>query len=119
MPLIVSPYNQFELSFYFASAPGKKNMEFADACMRYLNVTCHVVGEENFPADGSKLIFACNHPQGGIETICIAHVLGKKYDEKIKFYANKFLCCLEPLKELFLPGIILLDFLQYVSSTSC
>ena len=36
----------------FASAPGKKNMEFVDACMRYLNVTCHVVGEENLPVDG-------------------------------------------------------------------
>ena len=87
----------------FASAPGKKNMEFVDACMRYLNVTCHVVGEENLPVDGSKLIFASNHPQGGIEAICIAHVLGKKYDDKIKFYANEFLCCFEPLKELFLP----------------
>jgi len=67
----------------FASAPGKKNMEFTDACMKYLDVTCHVVGEEHLPADDSKLIFACNHPQGGIEAICIASILGRKYGNSI------------------------------------
>ena len=51
----------------FASAAGKKNTEFTDACMKYLDVTCHVVGEENLPSGDSKLIFASNHPQGGIE----------------------------------------------------
>ena len=87
----------------FAHAPGKKNMEFVDASMEYLHVTCHVVGEENLPAGNSGLIFVSNHPQGGIEAICIAHVLGRKYGNRIKFYANEFLCCLEPLKEMFLP----------------
>lgn len=89
----------------FAAAPGKKNIEFTDACLQYLDITCHVVGEENLPSDRSKLIFASNHPQGGIEAICIAHVLGHKYNGKIKFIANEFLCCFEPLKELFLPII--------------
>ena len=87
----------------FAAIPGKKNMAFIDACMKYLDVTCLVVGEENLPPDGSKLIFASNHPQGGIEAICMASVLGKKYAGKIKFFVNELLCCLEPLKEMFLP----------------
>ena len=87
----------------FAAASGIKNMDFIDFCMKYLDVTCHVVGEENLPPAGSKLIFASNHPQGGIEAICIASVLGKKYDGKIKFFVNELLCCLEPLQEMFLP----------------
>jgi len=87
----------------FAAAPGKKNMEFIDACMDYLRVTCNVEGAENLPFDGSKLIFASNHPQGGIEAICIASVLGRKYDGKVKFYVNEILCSLEPLNEMFLP----------------
>jgi len=87
----------------FASTAGKKNTEFTDACMEYLDITCHVVGEENLPSGDSKLIFASNHPQGGIEAICIASVLGKKYGDSIKFYANEILSHLEPLTELFVP----------------
>ena len=87
----------------FASAPGKKNTEFTDACMQYLDVTCKVVGEDNLPSGDSKLIFASNHPQGGIEAICIASVLGRKYGNSIKFHANEILCYLEPLSELFVP----------------
>jgi hypothetical protein len=87
----------------FAGTSGTKNMEFIDACMKYLDVRCNVIGEENLPSCETKLIFASNHPQGGIEAICIASVLGCKYGSKIKFYANEFLCSLEPLKELFVP----------------
>ncbi len=92
-----------QINQLFADAPGKKNMEFIDSCMRSMRVNCQVVGIENLPTDGSKLIFASNHPQGGIEAICIAHVLGHQYDGKLKFYANELLCVLEPLKEMFLP----------------
>lgn len=92
-----------EINTLFASAPGKKNLDFIDACMQYLNIRCQVVGEENLPLGDHKLIFASNHPQGGIEAICIAYILGHKYDSKIKFYANELLSALEPLNELFLP----------------
>jgi len=87
----------------FAATSGTKNVEFTDACMKYLAVTCNVVGGENLPPSEKKLIFASNHPQGGIEAICIASVLGRRYGGKIKFYANEILYCLEPLKELFVP----------------
>jgi hypothetical protein len=92
-----------QINKLFADAPGKKNMEFIDSCMRSMQVSCQVVGMENLPSDGSKLIFASNHPQGGIEAICIAHILGNRYNGKLKFYANELLCVLEPLKEMFLP----------------
>lgn len=87
----------------FASANGKKNLEFIDICMKNLDFTCEVVGSENLPDGDHPLIFVCNHPQGGVEAICLAHILGHKYDGKIKFYANEFLTSLDPLKDLFLP----------------
>lgn len=87
----------------FASANGKKNLEFIDVCMSNLKFSCDVVGAENLPDGDRPLIFVCNHPQGGAEAICLAHVLGYKYEGKIKFYANEFLTSLDPLKELFLP----------------
>lgn len=87
----------------FEIANGKKNMEFIDVCMTDLDFTCTVVGADNLPDGDRPLIFVSNHPQGGAEAICLAHVLGHKYDGKIKFYANEFLTSLDPLKELFLP----------------
>lgn len=87
----------------FASAKGKKNLEFIDVCMKNLDLTCKVVGAENLPDEKGPLIFVCNHPQGGVEAICLAYILGHKYDGKIKFHANEFLTSLDPLKELFLP----------------
>lgn len=87
----------------FASAEGKRNLEFIDVCMSNLNLRCNVVGAENLPEQNRPLIFVSNHPQGGVEAICLAHILGHRYDGRIKFYANEFLTSLEPLKELFLP----------------
>lgn len=95
--------HQDDINNLFANAPGMKNLDFIDSCMEQLKFTCNVIGEEYLPSDGRNLIFASNHPQGGSEAICIAHVLGHKYAGKIKFYANQFLTILAPLNEMFLP----------------
>ncbi|GHT53383.1 glycerol acyltransferase [Bacteroidia bacterium] len=95
--------HQDDINALFFNAPGKKNLDFINSCMEQLAFTCQVVGRDNLPADGRSLIFAGNHPQGGAEAICIAHVLGNQYDGKIRFYANGFLTVLSPLKDLFLP----------------
>lgn len=94
---------QDEINRLFSSAEGKTDLEFIDVCMKQLDFTCHVAGEENLPSDGNELIFVSNHPQGGAEAICLAYVLGHKYDGKIKFYANELLSILDPLKGMFLP----------------
>lgn len=101
--LLASILHQGDINKLFAYAKGKTDMAFIDVCMDYLCFTCEVVGEEHLPADGRPLIFVSNHPQGGAEAICIAYVLGHKYDGKIKFYANEILSILTPLKGLFLP----------------
>lgn len=96
--------HQDDLNELFASAPGKKNIDFIDVCMDYFQISCDVVGMENLPPKGTHpLIFASNHPLGALEAISIGYVLGHQYDGKIKFYANEFLTLLDPLKELFLP----------------
>ncbi|MDR1557824.1 MAG: hypothetical protein LBS88_12480 [Tannerellaceae bacterium] len=101
--LIRKILHQDAINSLFAHAPGKKNIDFIDSCMEQLRFTCHVRGENHLPADGRKLIFVSNHPQGGAEAICIAHVIGHRYAGRIKFYANEFLSIFTPLKELFLP----------------
>lgn len=94
---------QNDINKLFAEANGKTGLDFIDVCMDYLDFTCRVTGEENLPTNDGPLIFVSNHPQGGVEAICIAYVLGHKYGGKIKFYANEILSILGPLKSLFLP----------------
>ncbi len=103
MNLIKKVVHIDDINALFINAPGMKNLDFIDSCMKQLDFTCHVIGEEYLPTDGRKLIFAGNHPQGGVEAICEAFVLGHRYDRKIRIYANEVLTILEPLKELFLP----------------
>ena len=91
------------LNKLYASAPGKKNLEFVDACMDFYRIKCDVNGLENLPADGKPLIFVSNHPLGALDAICIAHVIGHRYNGKINFYANEILTWVEPLKEKFIP----------------
>jgi putative hemolysin len=95
--------HQDDINALFACAPGRRNLDFIDSCMEQLRFTCRVAGAQHLPADGRKLVFACNHPQGGAEAICIAHVIGHRYGGKIRFYANEFLTVFAPLKELILP----------------
>lgn len=91
------------LNKLFDSAPGKKNMDFVDACMDFYRIRCIVKGIENLPADAKPLIFASNHPLGALDAISILHLIGHRYDGKIKFYANEILNHVEPLKEMVLP----------------
>ena len=81
----------------------EKNLEFVDACMDFYRIKCNVIGLENLPSDGKPLIFVSNHPLGALEAICIAHVIGHRYNGKINFYANEILTWVEPLKEKFIP----------------
>ncbi|MBP1663222.1 MAG: phospholipid/glycerol acyltransferase [Bacteroidetes bacterium] len=91
------------LNELFDSAPGKKNMDFVDACMDFYRIECRVKGIENLPADAKPLIFASNHPLGALDAISILHSIGHRFDGKIKFYANEILNHVEPLREMVLP----------------
>lgn len=86
-----------------AALPGKFNLEFMDGLLNYLHIHVQVFGKENLHGNDKPLIFASNHPLGGLDAVSIAHILGSVYGNKIKFYANEFLDELKPLKDMFLP----------------
>jgi putative hemolysin len=92
-----------ELNEFFAANPGKKNLDFIEAGLKYLNVTINIEGKENLPAKTGKYIFAGNHPLGGLDGISTGYLLGKEYDGKIRFFSNDILMNVEPLSELFVP----------------
>lgn len=76
---------------------------FAEALYDYFDIRIKVKGEENIPR-GKRLLFACNHPLGGLDGIGMIKVLGGIYgDEGVRFMVNDMLLNVEPLRKVFLP----------------
>ena len=66
------------------------------------NLKLNIKGEENIP-ENEKLVFASNHPLGGLDGICLSAVLGEKFHGKIKYLVNDILYYIDPLKPIFVP----------------
>ncbi|MBD5312066.1 MAG: 1-acyl-sn-glycerol-3-phosphate acyltransferase [Muribaculaceae bacterium] len=76
---------------------------FSAAILKELDITVTVEGTDNIPA-GKRLIFASNHPLGGLDGITLIKVLGDMYgDDHIRFLVNDMLMNVEPLQNVFLP----------------
>ncbi len=78
--------------------------EFSEKVLKHLNITLEVEGAENLPPLTRRVVFASNHPLGGLDGIALIAVLGKHYgDENIRFMVNDLLMNVEPLSNVFLP----------------
>lgn len=96
--------HQKELNEFFVRTKGKKNLDFVECGVNdLLQASTEFEGLENLPEPGGRYIFASNHPLGGLESVVLGLMLGKKYDGKIKYFANDVLMYLEPMKDMFLP----------------
>ena len=79
-----------------------RGSEFATRILDYLGVTLDVEGLDRLP--DRRLMFAGNHPLGGLDGIALISVLGRKYgDEWVRFLVNDMLMNVEPLRDVFLP----------------
>ena len=78
-----------------------KGLEFAREGLKYLNTRVTVRGEENIRRDG-KVIFAANHPLGGLDGIAFLKAVGE-YREDVLFLVNDILMNVENLIDLFVP----------------
>ncbi len=94
--------HQDELNYIIETNQDKYGTDFMKACVDYFNLTLHIKGEENIPENG-KFIFASNHPLGGLDGICLAAVLGEKYNKQIKYLVNDILLNIENLESIFVP----------------
>lgn len=80
-----------------------KGSEFASRVLEEMGITLEVVGEERVP-EGARVVFASNHPLGGLDGIALIKVLGRRYgDENVRFLVNDLLMNVEPLRPVFLP----------------
>lgn len=94
--------HQDELNHIIEIYHDKHGSDFMQACVDYFNLTLHIKGEENLPETG-KFVFVSNHPLGGLDGICLAAILGAKYDKKIKYLVNDILLNIENLESIFVP----------------
>src|SRR5690554_6698638 len=78
-----------------------QGLDFVDALIEDFGVEVALDGQENIPLDES-VIFAANHPLGGLDGIAFMHALGK-YRKDIKFLVNDLLSNIKNFDSLFVP----------------
>ena len=94
---------QKELNEILLATLPSEGSEFAKRVLDYLHISVSVEGIENLK-DGSRYMFASNHPLGGLDGMALITVLGDKYgDENMRFLVNDMLMNVDPLKGIFLP----------------
>ncbi|MGO1245021.1 MAG: 1-acyl-sn-glycerol-3-phosphate acyltransferase [Sphingobacterium sp.] len=76
-------------------------LDFVDAVIDELGLNVVLVGGENIPLD-ENVIFASNHPLGGLDGIAIMHAIGR-YRRDVKFLVNDILMNIRNLEPLFVP----------------
>lgn len=82
-----------------------KGTEWLTECVRYLDMTLDLVGEENLPSknDGKLYTFVSNHPLGGADGVALGSIIGQHYDGNFRYLVNDFLMYLPGLAPLSIP----------------
>lgn len=97
--------HQDEVNEFILSEGDKQGMPWLDDCMEYLGTTLNVKGLENLTddSDGRLFTFVSNHPLGGPDGVALGHLLGHRYDGRIKYLVNDLLMNLHGLAPFFVP----------------
>ena len=97
--------HQNEVNEFILREGAKQGMPWLDDCMEYLGTTLNVKGLENLPddSDGRLFTFVSNHPLGGPDGVALGHLLGHRYDGRIKYLVNDLLMNLHGLAPFFVP----------------
>lgn len=97
--------HQDEVNEFILGEGDKQGMPWLDDCMEYLGTKLNVKGLENLPddSDGRLFTFVSNHPLGGPDGVALGHLLGHRYDGRIKYLVNDLLMNLHGLAPFFVP----------------
>ena len=80
-----------------------RGSDFARRVMEVQRISLTTEGLDKLPPEES-FIFACNHPLGGLDGICMVKVLGEFFgDDNIRVMVNDMLMNVAPLAGVFLP----------------
>lgn len=90
-----------KINYVLANFGDQPPMEFIRSTLDYIGVTYTVHGTENIP-QGRRVIFASNHPLGGLDGLMLAEAVNP-HVPSVKLIVNDLLMNLEPLAPIFVP----------------
>lgn len=98
-----------QMNAFLRKYPDVKNYDFIRLVLdEELGCSASIDGIENIPTDGKPLIFASNHPLGGLDGMIIAQMIHKSRSSRgdsrpLKVIVNDLLMFMEPLAGLWAP----------------
>lgn len=97
--------HQDEVNAYLWESRHLSGTDWLEECVRYLDMTLEVVGEENLPDkdDGRLYTFVSNHPLGGEDGVALGALIGRHYDGRFRYLVNDLLMNLPGLVPLCIP----------------
>ena len=97
--------HQDEVNKYLWESRHLSGTEWLEECVRYLDMTIELVGEENWPKkdDGRLYTFVSNHPLGGEDGVALGAIIGRHYDGKFRYLVNDLLMNLPGLAPVCIP----------------
>ncbi len=100
--LIERLIHQREINEVLRMYAGDQGVAFMDRLVEHFHLTLDLVHEECLP-QSKRALFVCNHPLGGLDGICLTHLLARHYKSDIRYIVNDLLANLKPLEPIFLP----------------
>lgn len=90
-----------EINYIMTKFRDQYGLDFVDDLIHELGVKVVLEGTEHIPKD-EHVIFASNHPLGGLDGIAIMHAIGQ-FRRDVKFLVNDILMNIRNLEPLFIP----------------
>jgi len=97
--------HQDEVNSFLWDAKDLQGTPWLQAGIDFLDNKIVVKGMENLPddSDGKRYTFVSNHPLGGIDGIAIGSIIGKRYNDNVRYLVNDLLMNLPGLAPLCIP----------------
>ena len=97
--------HQDEVNRYLWESRHLSGTEWLEECVRYLDMSIELVGEENLPDknDGKLYAFVSNHPLGGEDGVALGAIIGRHYDGRFRYLVNDLLMNLPGLAPVCIP----------------
>lgn len=97
--------HQDEVNRYLWESRHLSGTEWLEECVRYLDMSIELVGEENLPDknDGKLYTFVSNHPLGGEDGVALGSIIGRHYDGRFRYLVNDLLMNLPGLAPVCIP----------------
>ena len=97
--------HQDEVNEFLWDNRDRTGVEWLESCLKYLDTTLDIVGEENLPDgdDGRLYTFVSNHPLGGQDGVALGTILGRHYGGNFRYLVNDLLMNLPGLAPLCIP----------------